>query len=235
MTILSIVPQTYRGYLSFDELEQYANIVIDNDDEAIDQITQAEEFIDAYVGFQKKYICDILEGKISNAPSATQFTLDANHVDSFQYINYFVGCIVELVSGNAAGQRRKVTASTEAGVLTCEAFTVTPDVGSFYRIYQVGKFPRYEDVSEYNYATPPEIYKFIPENVKRAVAAQVEYMIEMGPEYFSGDTSEKASESIGNYSYTNASGQNGLVGLSKLIAPKAKAYLRGIRCIVGEL
>lgn len=228
-------PISFRGYLSISELEQYANISVDDTDEAVDQINQAEELIDSYVGFQEKYIRDILEGKISNSSSTTQFTLDTNHLSSFPYVNYFSGCIVELVSGPASGERKKIASSTESGVITCEAFSVSPGVDSFYRIYQVGKFPRYSDVSEYSYSSPIEIYKFIPETVKRATAAQVQFMIEMGQDYFSTNASEKTSESIGNYSYQNAGNQNGLIGISKLIAPKAKGYLKGIRCIVGEL
>lgn len=226
---------SYRGYLSIDELEQFADIEVTDQAEGLDQISQAEEIIDAYAGFQKKYFSDVSDGKISAAPSTSSFTLDSNHATEYNQVNYFVGCIVEMLSGAAAGQRRRITASTVDGVITCDAFSVNPGVGSFYRIFQVGKFPRYEDVHEYTYVQPPEIYKSIPENVKRAVAAQVQYMIEMGDDFFTTDSAEKSSESIGDYSYTQGSSGNGPMGLSRLIAPKAKAYLRGIRCIVGTL
>lgn len=235
MTFNSINPTSERGYLSQDELVQYADIAIDDTTEADDQISQAEEIIDAYVGFQKKYIRNIVDGKISTADSASQFVLDVNHYTEHPYVNYFTGCTVEMLSGPAHGQRRKIISSTDAGVITCNAFTVNPGAQSFYKIWQLGKFPRLEDVHEYTYVSPSEIYKSIPENVKRAVAAQVQYMIEMGDDFFSNDSSEKTSESIGDYSYQSGNGQNGPMGLSRLIAPKAKGYLRGIRCIVGEL
>jgi len=235
MDILSTTSGSWRGYLSIPELEQYANITVTNDDEANDQISQAEEIIDAYAGFQDKYVRCTSEGKMSAVASKSQFTLDALYNTQFPYKNYFVGCVVELLSGVSAGQRRKITASNENGVITCDEFITIPGVGDFYKIYQPGKFPRCEDVSEYTQATPTEIYKSIPDQVKRAVAAQVEYMIEMGPSFFANDTAEKTAESIGNYSYQNARGQNGVIGMTKLIAPKAKALLRGIRCIVAEL
>ena len=106
----------------------------------------------------------------------------------------------------------------------------TPDATSFYKIYQLGKFPRHCDVTFYSQQTPDTYYKQIPEAIKRAVAAQIEFMIEMGDNYFSGDDANKQSESIGDYSYSNA---DGATGINRLIAPKVKMLLRGIKRRTG--
>jgi hypothetical protein len=230
MGIASTSPTTRRGYLSQDELEQYANITVTNSDEADDRIGQAEEMIDAYVGFQEKFIDEKIEGRMA-AIASNSFTLQTSQQNSYD-VDYFKWCEIEIIGGTGVGQRRKITASTKEGVLTVDsAWSTTPDTTSFYRIYQLGKFPRCIDVTSYSEQTPTTYYKQVPEAIKRAVAAQVEYVIEMGDEYFSTDKAEKQSESIGDYSYTNAK-----VSLSdKLICPKAKLLLRGIKNRTGVL
>jgi hypothetical protein len=222
---------TRRGYLSQAELAEYADITITDQTEADDQISQAEEIIDGYVGFQQKYIPDIISGKASSG-SDTGFTLDELYKFNYPFINYFVGCMVEILGGAGQGQRKLITASNGNGEITTETFSPALDNTSFYRIYQIGKFPRIEDISIYNLSTPQTIYKQIPENVKRAVAAQVEYMINMGAKYFSTDASEKTAESIGDYSYSKGKAAQ---GNTNLIAPKAKIYLKHILNRLGQI
>lgn len=221
-----------RNYLTESELEEFADITVTNTTEMDDQISQAEEMIDAYVGPQDKFIHDILEGKVSVAGSTTSLTLDSNYVNNFPYTDYFVGCIVEIIGGTNAGQRKRCTASSSAGVLTTEAFPSAIDTTSVYRIYQIGKFPRHCDVFSNTYESPTKYYKQIPEAVKRATAAQVQYMIEMGDKFFSTDAIDRNSEHIGDYSY--AKGQTSS-GVAALIAPKAKHLLRGIMNRKGVL
>lgn len=219
-----------RGYLSQAELAQYADITILDTTEADDQISQAEELIDAYVGFQKKFFCEIITGKAQSG-STTTLLLDNVHSSSFPYTDYFVGCIVEIIGGTNAGQRTRCTASGQTGILTTEAFTSAIDSTSFYKIYQVGKFPRIQDVFINSNVTPQAVYISIPEAIKRAVAAQVEYTINMGTKFFTTDASQKTAEQIMDYSYQKkASGAT-----EQLIAPKAKILLRGIVNRTGEL
>lgn len=219
-----------RGYLTISELEEFADITVTNDTEAEDRISQAEEIIDLYVGFQEKAVGFDFYG-LTSAGSATTLTLQANHQNVYEK-DYFKGCMVEIVGGTGVGQRSVCTGSTKAGVLTLQdTLSTALDSTSFYKIFQLGKFPRQEDAwydSENNTDT---WYKTIPEEVKRAVAAQVEYVIEMGDSFFASDKSEKKSESIGDYSYTNA--DTGTI--EKLIAPKAKMFLRGIRNRKGAI
>jgi hypothetical protein len=72
------------------------------------------------------------------------------------------------------------------------------------------------------------IYKFIPEQVKRACLAQVEYMIEMGDDFFNSGA-DKKSEDIDNYRYDIPKSVN------RLVAPKAREYLQGIMNRKGNL
>lgn len=224
MPITSTYPTSRRGYLSQSELEQYADITITDTTEADDQISQAEELIDAYVGFIQRHFRYVIQGKAVSA-SSTSLTLQADQ-QTTNYTDYYKGLNIEIIGGTGAGQRRKITASTAAGVLTTETFTTAPDSTSVYKIYQLGKFPRQKDVFFDSVNSPSTYYKNIPEEVKRAVAAQVQFMIQMGSAFFASDKSNLDSETIGDYSYTKSGGSSG--SLETLIAPKAKALLRGI-------
>lgn len=224
MGVTSTQPTSRRGYLSQGELEQYANISITDTAEADDRISQAEEMIDTYVGAQNKYMTESIKG-LAAAGASTTITLETSHQNTFD-VDYFKLCEVEILGGTGVGQRRKVTASTKAGVLTVDsAWTTTPGATSFYKISQIGKFPRVCDVETYTSGSNTTYYKAIPEAIKRAVAAQVEYFIEMGDSFFAGDKSEMESESIGDYSYTKG---QGVGSIAKLISPKAKILLKGI-------
>jgi type II secretory pathway pseudopilin PulG len=231
MPVSSTTPTSRRSYLSQSELAQFANITITDATEADDQISQAEEMIDQYVGAQQRFYPYTLNGKAVSGGAST-ITLSTLHQNTMQ-IDYLKWCEIEIIGGTGAGQRRKITGQTYAGVITVDSpWSTAPDSTSVYKIYQLGKFPRPKDVFFDGDTTPNQYYKSIPENVKRAVAAQVEFIIEMGSRFFSSDQIEKQSESIGDYSYTNAANYQ---GVSRLIAPKAKMLLRGIRNITGEI
>lgn len=192
------------------------------------QISEAEELIDSYVGAQDKFVGHVVDGRFASVAGATQMTLDPLHQNNFDK-DYFKGCEIEIIGGVGAGQRRKITTNTKEGVITTDSFSTAPDSTSYYKIYQLGKFPRECDAFFNSNYTPSIWLKSIPEAVKRAVAAQVEFMIEMGDDYFQGDAADMTAEKIGDYSYekgTSSSGATGQ-GIHKLIAPKAKLLLRG--------
>lgn len=222
--VTSTIPTSRRGYLSQLELEQFANIVVNDTDEADDVIGQAEEIIDAYVGFQEKFMSEPINGRFASSGSTTTHTLQSDQQNSVQ-ANYFKGCEIEIIGGTGEGQRRRITASTYAGVITTDAFSTTLDSTSVYKIYQLGKFPRLTDVYYDGNNSPNTYYKSIPEAVKRAVAAQVDYIIQMGDAYFQTDKADFESESIGDYSYSK--GSNKAV-IDKLVAPKVRTLLKGI-------
>lgn len=215
-----------RQYLSQDELAEYADITITDENEADTKISQAEELIDAYVGFQHRAVNDRIEGRVASATSTTVTLEASNHQNVYQkdYLRY---CQIEIVGGTGVGQRQIITGSTYAGVVTTAAWTTTPDSTSYYKITQLGKFPRSQDQYFDGNASPQVYVKSIPEAIKRATAAQVEYIINQGDEFFSTDQSSIQSEHIGNYSYTRGS-DGGSAGTINLIAPKAKSLLKGI-------
>lgn len=234
MSVDSAVPLSRRGYLSSDELVQFADITINDADEATDQINQAEELIDSYVGNQDKFLPAEYYGEVQSA-SSLNLTLDPDHQDKFDK-DFFKWCQIEIISGTGEGDRRRITTSTRAGVVTiANAWDTAPVAGSIYKITQVGEFPRLRDVKHLDNLSTPLYAKSIPENIRRAVAAQVQFFIEMGDQYFASDKINKDSERIGNYSYEKDKGGAASGELEKLIAPKARLLLRGYRRRIGQI
>lgn len=232
MGVLSTNPTSRRGYLSQDELEQLADITVTDSTEADDRISQAEELVDAYCRHVNKFLEYEVVGRVVSSAS-TSITLQADQQNVYEQ-DFFKWCEVEIISGTGEGQRRKVTTSTKAGVLTVDtAWTTNPTSSSYYRIYQLGKFPRNEDVQLYSTSSPYVYLKSIPEAVKRAVAAQVEFAIEMGDAFFKGENVDMQSESIGDYSYTKGESSGG--NLERLISSKSKSLLRGYRNRTGRI
>lgn len=211
-----------RNYLTIEEVEEYADIVINDNAEGLDRIRQAEEFIDSYVGFQDQF----LKGKYSgNADSGSQNTLVDSELSTYQD-GFFLGATLEIVAGTNAREKRRITDfSKSSNQITVESNFSNPiDNTCVYIIYQVGKFPRVKDIiSENN-----KIYPVIPEAVKRATAAQLQYMIEKGDDFFVGAT-DFDSESLDGYSYSTSQKSK------RLIAPKARLLLKGIYNIKGGL
>lgn len=221
MKIDSASPTSRRGYLSQSELEQFANINIIDSDEADDVISQAEELIDNYVKRANKFINRNYTGVADNG---TTTTLTDSLLDNLAE-NFFSGCELEIVGGINAGERRRITTSKDGVLTISQAFSSAIDDTSAYKIFQLGLFPRYQDV----FYKSGVYYKSIPEAIKRATAAQVEFIIDKGDEYFSGPT-DYTSEQIGDYSYTRK-----LAGEESMIAPKAKMFLKGFINRVGIL
>lgn len=210
-----------RNYVTTTEVNTYTDNAFTATDE---MINKAEELVDAYVGFVDKFYPHELVGR-ATAGGSTSITLETDEQNKYEK-DYFKWCYVEIVSGTGEGQRRIVSSSTKAGVLTVQsAWDTTPDTDSYYKIYQLGKFPRLKDVSYYTESTPYIYLKSIPEAVKRATCAQVEYMQTMGANYFKSNKNALESESLDDYSYSRGSGS---ASLDTLIAPKAKDYLKGI-------
>lgn len=230
MGIQSGIPSTRRGYLSHDELEQFANIVINDDTEADDVISQAEEIIDSYIRRADKFIDDPVFGIATGGTAST--LIDTSGDSPFSPNDgYFYGCEVEIVKGTNQGERRRITdydKSTQT-ITVANDFPSAIDSTSAYKIYQVGFFPR--DNSKEVWHQNSTYYKSIPENVRRATAAQVEYIIEKGDAFFKGQTDFK-SEEIDDYSYER---DKGAIGSQALVAPKARMLLKGYVNRTGKL
>jgi hypothetical protein len=199
------------------------------------QVALAEELIDVYVGVQDKHFKNEYDGEITSLLSGNK-VIDASSLSNLkqQNTNIFSRCVIELVTGDAAGTIRLITASDGSD------YSVTYDgdeiadiaVGDIFKIYQLAKFPRQKD----HFTRNSIYYKTIPRAVKDAVIAQTQFIIEMGDDYFNGNETDAGSESIGNYSYSNSSGNGGQQSaVVKMVAPKARTLLRGIVNRLGRI
>jgi hypothetical protein len=218
--------ETKRGYITKSEVEDYCDISITDDDEALERMELAEEIIDKYVGFQNSYQRYEITGVATDGTTTTLIDTSSDSILDSSIDGRYVRSVLHILSGTNEGEERLITAhdTSESTVTVHKAFTSTIDSTSVYRIYQLAKFPRAKDVKFID----DVIYKFIPEQVKRACLAQVEYMIEMGDDFFNSGA-DKKSEDIDNYRYDIPKSVN------RLVAPKAREYLQGIMNRKGNL
>lgn len=222
-----------RQYATIAEVEQFADVTSTDDTEFEDRISQAEELIDAWVGFQNKAVCENYQGEVSSVNSKT-IVDSGSGTPLVAKDDFFKGCTLEIIGGGGAGASRTIESSSydnRSITYTGDAISGL-DTTSVFRIFQLGKFPRYKDMSQNR--AGDQYYKYIPEAVKRAVAAQVEYIINQGDDFFSTDDTDKDSESIGNYSYSGGSAAQ-KSALVRMIAPKARTLLKGITNRTGRI
>lgn len=218
-----------RQYATIAELNQYADINVTDSDEALDQITQAENIIDSYIGNVTKHITNEFFGQ---ATAGTSTTLIDTSNDSSIYNDfdddYFTYCELQIVGGTNVGESRLITAyDKSAGQITVdEAFSNAIDDTSVYRIYQLGKFPRYQDTKKIQAGSEYKYFKWIPEDIRQATLAQVAYIVELGPTFLNSDASDKISEGIGDYNYSKKQ-------VNAIIAPKARKILRKYLMKIG--
>lgn len=239
-----------RQYIDSTYLTSYLSGFSLNSDfsSADDLISTAEEMIDSYVGPQIKWfriastdnagiytppdwepntpINRELRGRVSAVASNTQFNLQTYQQNAYQQ-DFFAWCWVEIIGGTGIGQTNWVTGSTLAGQLTVQTAWTTPiDTTSVYRLYQLGKFPRVQDVYFDSLNQPVRYYKTIPDAVRRAVAAQCAYINRMGRAFFESDAAYMESQKVGTYSYKRAISKGDSERMH--IAPEARELLRGI-------
>lgn len=196
------------------------------------QVALAEELIDQYVGYQPRFIQGEYHGRVST-DTGNVITDVNNNTQLNTNDNYYSRGIIEIIGGTGAGAIRTIASSSRSGKsVAYDGASIGADTTSIFRIYQLAKFPRLKD----SYATPDTavFYKQIPNAVQEAVIAQVDFILEMGDDYFIGEDAEMNSESLGKYSYSrgNSDGQSALV---KMIAPKSRTILRGIKNSTGRL
>lgn len=216
---------TARGYLSKTELGNLAPGVTGTDDEKVALIDRAEALIDSYIGHQQQAVKYELRG-VARAASENTLQLSAEDTQGANGVNYLKGCAIDILDGTGEGQSRRISGNTLDGTITVsENWDTEPDTTSYYRVYQVGKLPRMgKDLTNDTVNGENRYFRVIPVAVKQAVAAQAEYIQQMGVEYFSGGDSNMQSESSDGYSYTR--GENGTSGKG-LIAPAVRSILAG--------
>lgn len=206
-----------RKYVSQADVQNYSNITINDSDEANDIIDLAESIIDNYVGYVKPHVIHRIHGK---ATGGTTLKLIDTSGDSYLGSNddgYYRNCVLEMMSGTQAGKRRAITDSDQGdkSVTVEDEFSSAIADGDAYVIYQLAKFPRAKDVE----LIDNEYYKIIPEQIKQATLAQIEYIVEKGLDFFSEGVDYK-SESFSKYSYTMKDGAD------RYLSPLARRIIR---------
>jgi hypothetical protein len=218
--------ETKRGYITKSEVESYCDIAITDDAEAIERMELAEEIIDKYVGFQNAFQRYEITGTATGGSTTTLVDSSGDTLLGGSIDDRYTYCVLHIIGGTNVGEERVITSqdSDTKTVTVQKAFTSAIDSTSVYRIYQLAKFPRSQDAK----LIDGVYYKYIPEQVKKATLAQVEYMIEMGDDFFVSGI-DKTNENIDGYNYQIPQ------DVRRAVAPKAREYLKGFTCRVGKL
>lgn len=218
--------ETKRGYITKQEVENYCDIAITDNDEAIERMELAEEIIDKYVGFQNAFQRYEITGTATGGTTTTLVDDSGNTLLGGSIDDRYTYCILHIIGGTNAGEERVITAqdSDTKTVTVQKAFTNEIDATSVYRIYQLSKFPRTQDAK----LIDGIYYKYVPEQVKKACLAQIEYMIEMGDDFFVSGI-DKKTENIDGYGYSIPD------SVRRAISPKAREYLKGFTNRKGKL
>lgn len=216
---------TAKGYLTITELTAMApGVTGDNAAKAV-LINGAETLIDGYIGNWRPAVQE-LRG-LARAATANTIKISAEDQQRANGLNMLIGCVIEILGGTGAGQTKFIKSQAADGTITVTVdWTTNPDTTSYYRIYQAGKVPRYGTRDLFNDTVNGvnTYFRTIPQALKMAVAAQVEYMQNEGSAFFNGGASNMQSESMDGYSYNR--GENGSNGKG-LIAPRVRSILAG--------
>ena len=218
--------ETKRGYITKEEVENYCDIAITDDTEAIERMELAEEIIDKYVGFQNAFQRYEITGHATDGTTTTLVDDSGNTLLGGSIDDKYSYCILHIIGGTNVGEERVIIGqdSTAKTITVQKAFTNAIDTTSVYRIYQLAKFPRTQDAK----LMEGVYYKYIPEQIKKATLAQVEYMISMGDDFFVSGI-DKTNENIDGYDYQIPR------DVRRSVAPKAREYLKGFVNRKGNL
>lgn len=237
------MPYSQFNYLTTSGLAELIHTMSGVTDHALAAkfITDAERFIDAYIGQSQKFYTD-LTGSLSSAAVSGATALSAS-VFGNRRTNYWAagGNYVRLtaIPGSGAhpsvGQKRLIVASASGTVTLASGFDVNLAAGVEFVMHQESRFPRWCDTDPWG--TP-----WLPEHLAQAVAWQVEYGIQFGSEsYGLGDSDVATGEDAtvqartygSGYSETRVPGERR--GLAVWVAPKARAILRDVIAATGRL
>lgn len=217
---------TLRNYISLSDAQAAVPSA------TLDRLDRAEQAIDDYIGYSCRSVETITQGMVSS--SSTKLMVDTNPASQLHVIDgYFADCILEIIGGTGKGQKRFITDSSfdNRSVTLADDWDTAPDTTSFYKIYQLAKFPR--DVDVFSRQDGRHYYKSIPDAIRQAIIAQLEWINAQGDAFFVGNSADVQSESVGNYSYSKANvGQSAMVSA---LAPRARTLLRGYKNSTGRL
>lgn len=204
-------------------------------------ISDAEIFVDAFVGSFPRFYCD-LTGSFSVALPSGQTTVSGTSFGNRRPNYWAVGghyLVITDVPGSPTsaliGTKRLIVASTSGTVTLASGWSIEVPANTSYYTTQESRFPRWCDSDPWG--TPK-----LPDELAQAVAWQVEYGIQYGSEdYGLGDSSivTGSDELVTNRSYGSGYSEGRRVearqGLALWIAPKARAILRRLISTVGWL
>ncbi len=229
------------NYIAPNELPTYIHTMsgVTDPDLAALFISEAERIVDVYVGPAQKFYTE-LTGALS-AQVASGATAWPASVFGDRDQNYWAagGVYVEIIKADAApslvGESRLVVASSGSQVTLASGFDAAAAVGTEFIYRQRSRFPRIQDSDVRGYPR-------MPDDLKPAVAYQVEYGILFGSEEFGlGSTGVAIDPDDGVQSRTYGSGYSESRnttqrrGLAVWVAPKARMQLRRLLNVTGRL
>lgn len=229
------------NYIQPSELAERIHSMASVTDEAIAAtfITDAERVVDAFVGPGQKFYQRL--GGQTSAEIASGATALTAAIFGSRRPNYWAagGAYIRLVSAadsSLNGERRLIVASANPDTVTlASGFGATLAAGAEFQFQQESAFPRIWDQDTWGNPDMPEL-------LKAAVAAQVEYGIAYGSEAFGlGDDAIVAdtagditSRSYGS-GYSESRDARRKDGLAVWIAPRARVLLRRLLSSTGRL
>lgn len=235
------MPYSEHNYITPNELPDFIHTMsgVTNPTIAAQFISEAERIVDVYVGPAPKFYPE-LKGSLAAQVASGGTTWTAQMFgDRDQNYWSMGGVYVEVTKADTApnlvGQSRQVIASSGNAVTLASGFDELAPLGTEFIYRQRSRFPRVQDR---DLRGDPRM----PDDLKPAVAYQVEYGIMYGSEEFGLGCSLIAtdpddgiqSRSYGSgYSETKAPTQRR--GLAVWIAPKARMQLRRLLNATGYL
>ena len=208
---------TLRGYITQEQANDFTGKSV-----PLDKISLAEAMIDAYAGAKRKFFRREQTG-VATGGSTTTLEDSSSNTPLTVDNNFYKGLVVQMLSGDNEGEIRSIEEQEIHQLTFHTAFSNAIKEGDAYLIYQIAKYPTFEDY----YVLQNFYFKIIPNQIKQATLEQVNYIMTM-PDSFFAHIQSKESETIGDYSYKYKN-------VRKDIAPKAKTALKGLRNIKGYL
>ncbi len=230
-----------HNYITPDELPEFIHTMSGVTDPVLAAkfIGEAERIVDVYVGPAQKFYTELtgsLDVAVASGATAWGAGMFGNRDPGYWARG---GVYIEITEADAepslVGQARLVVASSGNQVTLASGFGADAGVGTRFIYRQRSRFPRVQDRDVRGYPR-------MPDDLKPAVAYQVEYGILFGSEAFGlGSTGVAIDPDDGVQSRTYGSGYSESrntarrSGLAVWVAPKARMQLRRLLNATGRL
>jgi hypothetical protein len=235
------VPYSTYNYILPSELAAYIHTMASVTNEALAAtfISDAERVIDAFAGpgpqFYQRLGGDTAALVASGATTLTSDIFGSRRPDYWAAGGAYIH-IVSAADASLNGERRLVVGSANPNTVTlASGFGAALAAGAQFQFQQESAFPRIWDQDTWGNPDMPEL-------LKAAVAAQVEYGIIYGSEAFGlGDTNivadtngDVTSRSYGS-GYSESRDARRRDGMAVWIAPRARVLMRRLLASTGKL